>query len=188
MPIDVYVPWYVDDATLAKATIPTPNDFASFALVKRRARAFLLDLGFTAIATWGVSAVASLVGSPRVAVVALFVVPALTVILNTLAVWRFGSSLTQRIFDLVVVDRLSRRNLGFGNALLRSAIIFSPVLLSCATEIAITVFADTNPSIAYPLFVALVWSVMGAIAAISRAGALHDVATRSSVVRRTPSH
>jgi len=162
-------------------------DDAASSTVTRRANAFMIDLVLTFAVTALVSATAFITSSLELLSVILVVIPAIAVTVNTVSVWRVGHTLGQWLLGLSVVDAQTGSRMGSGRAIVRTLIIISPVLLSVAIGVLLALDGNGGSSpIGYVWFVTSVWFFMLVIASAFRTGALHDVATRSTVIHGQP--
>ena len=147
----------------------------------------MLDLVLTFAVTALVSATAFVTSSLELLLVVLVVIPAVAVAINTVAVWRVGHTLGQWLLGLSVVDAQTGSRIGPGRAIVRTFIIISPALLSVAIGISLALGGSGGSSpIGYVWFVTSVWFFMLVIASAFRTGALHDAATRSTVIHGQP--
>jgi len=155
---------------------------ATPASVGRRALAFLLDFFLTSV----VVIVVFIFGIPLPVsgwVSSYFLVPTLAIVISTILVATVGSTFGQRMLHLRVVDAESSEYVSGGRAVIRTIIIIAPLL-------ALVLIFGVAPYLRLPIgpvalfwLLPVTWLVMLLIAASSPRGALHDWATRSTVMR-----
>jgi hypothetical protein len=144
----------------------------------------VLDIVLTTIVVVAVGVSGVFIPPFGTGVIALFILPAAAVVINTIAVAVGGSTLGQRISGLVVVDARSGLRLTAGAVFARMLIIVSP-FIACFVVVIAAYFSEfpVGPlSIAW--IVPISWLAMLLIATLGGKGALHDWATNSTVTRR----
>ena len=158
------------------------------ASVGRRSGAFILDLFLTftvvlvaTIFTFSFGFNNAYLDSGLVGVLG---IPAIAIVANTVMVWLFGCTLGQRMTGLRVVDAATGRLIGPGRTLARLAIIISPILLLVLLDlIGSPVYGLWGAGFGLSWVVWVVWFAMLLFAALSGRGSVHDIATKTTVVR-----
>ena len=171
--------------TAAQVTAASGENYrrATPASVGRRALAFLLDFFLTSV----VVIVVFIFGIPlpigSTWVSSYFLVPTLAIVISTILVATVGSTVGQRMLHLRVVDAESSEYVSGGRAVIRTLIIIAPLL-------ALVLLFSVAPYLRLPVgpvalfwLLPVTWLMMLLIASTSARGALHDWATRSTVMR-----
>ena len=188
IPVNRYLPAppaaQAPEVTAAQLTAALGDNYrrATPASVGRRALAFLLDFFLTSV----VVIVVFIFGIPLPVsgwVSSYFLVPTLAIVISTILVATVGSTVGQRMLHLRVVDAESSEYVSGGRAVIRTIIIIAPLL-------ALVLIFGVAPYLRLPIgpvalfwLLPVAWLVMLLIAASSPRGALHDWATRSTVMR-----
>ena len=162
-------------------------DDAASSTITRRANAFMIDLVLTFAITALIAVTAFFTTAVALVPVVVIAVPGVAIVANTIAVWRIGHTLGQWMLGLSVVESTTGGRIGLGRSVIRALIITSPVIASVVIEFALSAGGGRGWSPAgFVWFVTAVWFFMLVIASAFRTGALHDVATRSTVIHGQP--
>ena len=171
---------------------PIPQDPLAFVSAPRGTRviAFGMDYAATILVTSAVAGPLILAGdfsdtdgfhnpaASSLGLVAVFVIPLLSFVLNIYLMHAHGYTVGKRIMGLRVVDIDTGATLGWGRAVVRVLVLFAPLALGQVLSGIVILFA--------PVIAVILWAISLSIARPPLRRTWQDLAARSIVVIATP--